>query len=77
VCFFDTKIVKDKQDSRHGNRHTGVPWPEFEHDTPFRPSPNPDVFLSSSAQLTRIWKVPGLEPGYMSWVLVIELSRSE
>jgi hypothetical protein len=37
VCFFDAKIVKDEQDSRHGNRYTRVPSPEFEHDTPLRP----------------------------------------
>jgi hypothetical protein len=36
--FFDTKIVKDLQESRHGNSHTEIPSSEFKHGTPLRSS---------------------------------------
>jgi hypothetical protein len=36
--FFDTKIVKDVQESRHGNSHTEIPSSEFKHGASLRSS---------------------------------------
>jgi hypothetical protein len=36
--FFDTKIVTEVQDSRHGNSHTEIPSPEFKRGAPLRSS---------------------------------------
>lgn len=36
--FFDTKIVKDVQESRHGNSHTEIPSSEFKHEASLRAS---------------------------------------
>lgn len=38
VRFFDTKIVKDVQESRHGNSHTEIPSSEFKHGASLRSS---------------------------------------
>jgi hypothetical protein len=38
MWFFDTKIVKDVQESRHGNSHTEIPTPEFKHGDSLRSS---------------------------------------
>jgi len=44
--FFDTKIVKDVQESRHGNSHTEIPSSEFKHGASLRSSLEADAFLS-------------------------------
>jgi hypothetical protein len=36
--FFDTKIVRDLQESRHGNSHTEIPSSEFKHGASLRTS---------------------------------------
>jgi hypothetical protein len=66
VCFFDAKIVKDEQNSHHGNRYTRVPSPEFEHDNPLRPlfespwlslSLWTQLWLVSVAVVNAIWEL--------------------
>ena len=54
--FFDTKIIKDVQESRHGNGHTETPSPEFKHVAPLLSSVARSLtcfclFLSWLAQL--------------------------